>query len=206
MSESATEPAARDVFGAAYATAEAYHDLLAMRGIEWGLLGPREVGRLWERHILNSAAVADLVPQGAAVCDVGSGAGLPGIPLAIARPDLSVTLLEPLLRRANFLTEAVAELGLGDRVTVERGRAEDCTATFDIVTCRAVAALGKLLPWTLPLLAPGGQLLALKGSSAADEIAACRPLLTREGLVAEVLSVRAHPAVEATSAVRARRR
>lgn len=204
MTHEAVE-AARQVFGDAYATAEAYHDLLATRGIEWGLMGPREIDRLWERHLLNSVAVADLLPQGATVCDVGSGAGLPGFPLAISRPDLTVTLLEPLLRRANFLTGVVAELGLDDRVTVERGRAEDFDATFDVVTCRAVAPLAKLLPWTLPLLGQSGHLVALKGSSAADEIAACRKLLEHERLEAEVLSVRAHPSVEATTAVRVRR-
>lgn len=147
-----------------------YVDILANRGIEWGLIGPREADRLWDRHVLNSAAMAELPAAGARVLDVGSGAGLPGIPLAIARPDLSVVLLEPLLRRYNFLVEAVAELELGDRVEVRRGRAEDLRESFEVVTARAVAPLGRLVGWTQQLFVPDGELLALKGSSAADEV------------------------------------
>ena len=118
-----TPAVAGDLFGADVDTASAYAHLLASRGVEWGLIGPREVDRIWERHVLNSVAVSALVPEDATVVDVGSGAGLPGIPLAIARPDLRVTLLEPLQRRATFLVEVVDELGLGDRVRVIRGRA-----------------------------------------------------------------------------------
>lgn len=156
---------------------EQYADLLASVGVERGLIGPREVDRIWARHILNCAVVADpsisLVPQQVSVADVGSGAGLPGLVWAIARPDLHVTLIEPLLRRTTFLSETVDALGVADRVEVTRGRAEaDQTPTFDVVTARAVAPLERLLPWTVPLIAVGGSLVALKGSSAADEIAA----------------------------------
>ncbi len=135
-----------------------------------GVIGPREADRIWDRHILNSLALADLIPVGATVVDVGSGAGLPGIPLAIARPDLSVTLLEPLLRRTTFLEPVVRELGLGDRVRVVRARAEDHHEQYDVVTARALAPLDRLIRWCRPLLKDGGTLLALKGRSAEDEI------------------------------------
>jgi 16S rRNA (guanine527-N7)-methyltransferase len=181
-----------------------YVDILADRGIAWGLIGPRETGRLWDRHVLNSVAMADLVADGATVIDVGSGAGLPGIPLAIRRPDLTVTLLEPLLRRANFLTEAVADLELGDRVRVVRARAEDHDGRYDVVTARAVAPLPRLLTWCLPLMGSTGELLALKGSSAAGEIDQARQLLQKRRLSAEVISVRAHPSAEPTQVVRVR--
>ena len=152
----------------------AYADLLAGAGVERGLIGPREVPRLWERHLLNCAVVVDpesgLVPEGSAVIDVGSGAGLPGLVWAIARPDLDIVLLEPLLRRATYLEEAVSILGL-ERVRVVRGRAEESKLTAGIVTARAVAPLDRLLGWVARLVAPGGEVLALKGSSAAEEIA-----------------------------------
>lgn len=152
--------------------------LLADDGVTRGLIGPREVPRLWDRHLLNCAVVADpaldLVAQGARVVDVGSGAGLPGLVWAIARPDLHVTLVEPLLRRSTFLTEAVDRLALAGRVTVWRGRAEDAVLALpaaDVVTARAVAPLDRLLGWTVPLLREGGRLVALKGSSARQEVA-----------------------------------
>lgn len=145
---------AQEVFGARYELAERYEQILATKGIEWGLMGPRETDRLWDRHILNAVALSDLIPKGAIVGDVGSGAGLPGIPLAIKRPDLEMTLIEPLLRRYNFLRETIDELGLGDQVRVERLRAEDCDEVFDIVTCRAVAPLPKLLKWCRPCSSP----------------------------------------------------
>lgn len=153
-----------------------YERLLAGTGIERGLIGPREADRLWLRHILNCAVVVEtdaVVPIGATVVDVGSGAGLPGLVWAIERPDLRVTLVESLLRRTNFLTEAVAELGLSDRVTVLRGRAEDVVGAVqaDVATARAVAPLTRLLPWLTPLMAPQGQILAFKGATAADEVA-----------------------------------
>jgi len=178
--ESAVPPEARAVFGPAVDAAIEYARLLATEGAVRGLIGPREVPRLWDRHLLNSAAIASLVPPGARVVDVGSGAGLPGIPLALARPDLTVTLLEPLARRVAFLTECVDRLGL-DRVTVVRGRAEEGPIRrelggADVVTARAVAPLDKLAGWCLPLLRPGGLLLAMKGSTAAAELAATGPL------------------------------
>jgi 16S rRNA (guanine527-N7)-methyltransferase len=163
---------------------QAYHDLLASAGVERGLIGPREVPRLWDRHLGNSAwvvlPVPGLVPTGSEVADVGSGAGLPGLVWAIVRPDLRVTLVEPLLRRATFLGEAVAELGLDDRVSVIRDRAEHLAdRSFDVVTARAVAPLERLLGWTLPLVRDDGRLLALKGQSAEDEIAAAARVLQR---------------------------
>ncbi len=179
-----TEPAvpaeAGSVFGPAIDAAAEYAWLLATEGTVRGLIGPREVPRLWERHLLNSAAIASLVPVGARVVDVGSGAGLPGIPLALARPDLTVTLLEPLARRVAFLIECVRRLGL-ERVTVVRGRAEEGSIRrqlggADVVTARAVAPLDKLAGWCLPLLRPGGLLLAMKGSTAAAELAGTGPL------------------------------
>jgi 16S rRNA (guanine527-N7)-methyltransferase len=178
--EFAASPAAVAVFGAAVDRAAAYARLLATDGIVRGLIGPREVPRLWDRHLLNSAAIAPLVPDGARVVDVGSGAGLPGIPLALVRPDLTVTLLEPLARRVAFLLECVDRLGL-DNVTVVRGRAEEGPVRrelggADVVTARAVAPLDKLAGWCLPLLRTGGRLLALKGSTAAEELAAVQPL------------------------------
>ncbi len=200
-----TPAAARELYGESLDTIEAYVSVLATRGVDWGLMGPREVPRLWERHVLNSAAIAGLVPDGSSVVDVGSGAGLPGIPLAILRPDLDVVLLEPLLRRADFLTGVVDELGLGERVRVVRGRAEEHKKSYDVVTCRAVAPLGRLLGWTSRLFVPRGQLLAMKGSSAADEVAATAKELSRAGLEAQVLTVRAHEEAEPTYVVKVRK-
>lgn len=167
-------PAAETVFGDRVGVARRYADLLAGPGVERGLLGPREVERLWDRHILNSAAVAELIEPGARVIDIGSGAGLPGLALAIARPDLAVTLVEPMQRRADFLNEAVAALGV--QAEVVRGRAEEVAvrariAGADVVVSRAVADLEKLARWSLPLLRPGGRMMALKGERAAEEIA-----------------------------------
>ena len=168
-------PAAAAVFGDRLELARRYADLLVGIGVERGLLGPREVERIWDRHILNSAVLADLIGQGARVIDIGSGAGLPGLPLAIARPDLRVVLVEPMLRRTEFLSEAVESLGLP--VGVIRGRADDPEvrrrgAGSDAVASRAVADLGKLTAWSMPLLRPGGRMLALKGERAAEEVAA----------------------------------
>ncbi|WP_223256314.1 16S rRNA (guanine(527)-N(7))-methyltransferase RsmG [Micromonospora endophytica] len=167
--------AARQLFGARLDVAAAYAELLATDGVVRGLIGPREAPRIWDRHLLNCAAVAELVPIGATVLDVGSGAGLPGLVLAIARPDLTVTLIEPLARRTAFLQEAVQALGLDGAVRVFRGRAEEATAgpepvRGDVVTARAVAPLDRLAAWCLPLAVPDGRLLALKGASAAEEI------------------------------------
>jgi len=171
--------------------AERYVELLATAGVERGLIGPREAPKLWDRHLLNCLALSTLVPSGATVADLGSGAGLPGLVLAIGRPDLSVTLVEPLLRRTVFLEEVIGELGL-DRVTVIRGRAEElhARARFDVVTARALAPLSRLLGWGMPLVAPSGVLLAMKGSSAVEEIVAAETELRRLGCAApEVLNV-----------------
>lgn len=197
MSEPAPAAAAT-LFGEALPGAERYIDILATRGVEWGLIGPRESGRLWERHVLNSLAVTGFVPADATVVDVGSGAGLPGIPLALARPDLVVTLLEPLERRAGFLTLAVEELGLGDRVRVVRDRAETHGGFYEVATCRAVAGLGKLLGWTAPLFAPGGRLVALKGASAASDLKEARSELKRLRLTGSVEQVQVYPGAEPT--------
>jgi len=167
------EPAARRLFGPRLPLAATYAGTLATDGVVRGLIGPREAPRIWDRHLLNCAAVADLIASGAFVVDVGSGAGLPGIVLSVARPDLTLVLVEPLARRTNFLTEVLGTLGLADRVTVVRDRAEAVTLPrpADVVTARAVAPLDRLVGWCLPLAAIGGRLLALKGASAADEIA-----------------------------------
>ncbi|MEI6363326.1 MAG: 16S rRNA (guanine(527)-N(7))-methyltransferase RsmG [Actinomycetes bacterium] len=170
----------------------AFADLLADVGVARGLIGPREVPRLWQRHLLNCAVVADpalgyLGPD-QSVADVGSGAGLPGLVWAIVRPDLKVVLIEPLLRRSTFLSEAVEQLDLGMTVTVRRDRAEDVARDpawvgVDVVTARAVAPLDRLIGWTAPLLVPGGRLLALKGSSAQEEVDAAASALAAAGLL-----------------------
>lgn len=208
-----TPDAAASVFGGAVAVAERYVGILATRGVEWGLIGPREVDRLWDRHVLNSVAVASAIPEGARVVDVGSGAGLPGIPLALARPDLTVTLLEPLLRRATFLEGVVAELDLGDRVRVVRGRAmggdaRDTMAhheTYDAVTSRAVAPLPRLLGWSVPLLERSGVIVALKGANAAAEVADAAAELKRYRLKADAESVVPYPGADPTWRIICRR-
>ena len=168
--------------------AERYAALLASQGVLRGLIGPREVPRLWDRHLVNCALLAPLVPADVTAVDLGSGAGLPGLVVAIARPDLRVTLLEPMARRTAFLEEAVRELELGN-VEVVRGRAEDWSRAnrFDVVTARALAPLPQLLRWALPLVTPGGAVLAMKGSSAAEEVEAAAAELRRAQATAEVL-------------------
>jgi 16S rRNA (guanine527-N7)-methyltransferase len=163
--------------------AERYAELLATDGVVRGLIGPREAPRLWERHLINCAVLEEVIPDGAAVADVGSGAGLPGLVLAIARPDLRMTLVEPLLRRTRFLDEVVDELGLGEHVTVVRARAEELagTRTFDVVTARAVAPLERLARWCLPLVSPHGELVAMKGSTAVEEVEKAGPALRALG-------------------------
>jgi 16S rRNA (guanine527-N7)-methyltransferase len=182
----AMSDAAAAVFGNRIDMARRYAELLAGPGVERGLLGPREVGRLWDRHLLNSAAVGELLDPGERVIDIGSGAGLPGIPLAIARPDLEVVLLEPMLRRSEFLTEAVAELGLA--VEVVRGRAEDPWVrdrfgSRDAAVSRAVAALDKLAKWSMPLLRQDGRMVAIKGERAPEEVEAHRRVMAGSGAV-----------------------
>jgi 16S rRNA (guanine527-N7)-methyltransferase len=168
---------AAGLFGPLLPAATAYVARLASDGVTRGLIGPREVPRLWQRHILNSAAVAEAVPEGARVVDVGSGAGLPGIPLGLARPDLALTLVEPMARRVEFLEEVVAELALpaGLRWRVVRGRAEErsvatAVGPVDVVTARAVAPLPRLVGWCRGLMRPGTQLVALVGASALREL------------------------------------
>ncbi|MBR7834355.1 16S rRNA (guanine(527)-N(7))-methyltransferase RsmG [Actinospica durhamensis] len=175
---------AAGLFGEHLPAMESYAELLAGPGVERGLIGPREVERLWERHLLNCGAVAELIGEGLDVVDVGSGGGLPGLVLAIARPDLHITLLEPLLRRTVFLSECVESLGLRN-VEVRRGRAEEWASrvSADVVTARAVASLEKLVGWCLPLLAPRGRMLALKGETAAAELEAVGPTLQAVGAV-----------------------
>jgi 16S rRNA (guanine527-N7)-methyltransferase len=181
-------PAAAVVFGNRLALASRFAEILADTGVSHGLIGPREVPILWERHILNCAVVHEAFPQGVAVADVGSGAGLPGLALAIVRPDLRLHLVEPLLRRTAWLESTVGELGL-DNVTVIRARAEELHGGMVVpyATARAVARIDKLARWTFPLLEPGGQLVALKGSSAADELAAQETVLRRLGMTAAVI-------------------
>jgi 16S rRNA (guanine527-N7)-methyltransferase len=200
----ATQPVevARELYAVQFPLLSRYVDILALTGVTWGLLGPREAERLWDRHILNSAALSGLITPNSTVADVGSGAGLPGIPLALLRPDLGITLIEPLLRRSTFLTQTVEELGIGDRVEVVRSRAEDHRQTYDVVVARALAPLDRLIGWCDPLRSPDGVILALKGSSAADELASSRRALEAAQLDAEVLTVRAHPDAEPATVVR----
>jgi 16S rRNA (guanine527-N7)-methyltransferase len=177
-------PAADRVFGDTLADARRYAELLAGEAVARGLLGPREVPRLWERHLLNCAVAAPAVTAGASVCDLGSGAGLPGIVWALLRPDLHMTLLEPMQRRVDFLSEAVGALGLR-HVGVVRARADGQArpVSVDVVAARAVAPLRRLAAWALPLVHPGGELLALKGATATAELAAAEPALRRLGAV-----------------------
>lgn len=180
---------ARAVFGDAAGTAERYAGLLAGMGVEWGVIGPNEVPRLWDRHLLNSAVVAELVPDGCSLLDLGSGAGLPGIVLAMMLPESEVVLLEPALRRATFLEECVAELGLAN-ARVVRARAEQMAGELavDVVTARAVAPLDRLAAMAVGLLKPGGTLLAVKGAKASAEVRDAEAALRRLGLRdAEVL-------------------
>ena len=168
MTTSVTRP-----FGDRLPLARRYAEHLATTGVEWGLVGPREAPRVWDRHVLNCAVVADLVPPDARVLDIGSGAGLPGIPLALARPDLRIVLVEPLARRVEWLRAVLADLDLP--IEVERGRAEDALVRrrwegADVVTSRAVAPLHRLAAWCLPLVRPGGMMLAVKGMSAPAEV------------------------------------
>jgi 16S rRNA (guanine527-N7)-methyltransferase len=182
----APPPTAEAVFGERLAQAQQYAEFLATAGVERGLVGPRETDRIWDRHVLNSAALGELVEPGDRVGDIGSGAGLPGIPLALARPDVHVTLIEPMQRRCDFLTEVVDALGLTVRVV--RGRAEDPgvqrdVGELDVVTSRAVGSLDRLATWSMAMLRDGGRMLALKGARAEAEIEENRRVLARVGAV-----------------------
>lgn len=204
--------AARELFGAGLSSAAKYAELLAGPGVERGLIGPRETPRLWERHLLNCALVADLLPQGATFVDVGSGAGLPGVPMLLRRPDLSAVLLEPMQRRVDFLTDVVRSLGLAARVRVVRARADDEPSPgrktgipvepSEWVTARAVAPLDRLVKWCLPLLVPGGALLAMKGANAEWELRESRAALRRAGAgKVEIVTLGAGASSDATRVV-----
>jgi 16S rRNA (guanine527-N7)-methyltransferase len=192
-------------FGDSLAKAQRYVELLASDGVTRGLIGPRETSRLWDRHLVNCALVADLVPERGELVDIGSGAGLPGIVLAMLRPSLHVVLLEPLLRRAVFLQECVSALDLPN-ATVVRARAEEKAAagiSADVATARAVAPLDRLVGWAAGLVRPGGQLLAIKGQSAEAELEAAEPVLSRLGVQsAEVLQAGRGRVISATTIVR----
>lgn len=178
------------MFGDRLPLAERFAAMLATDGVLRGLIGPREAPRLWERHLLNCAVLGEALDDGVSVCDIGSGAGLPGIVLAIARPDLELTLVEPLLRRTTFLDEVVETLGL-PRVRVVRARAEQVHGerTFDVVTSRAVAPLVKLAGWSMPLVAPHGEMIALKGSRVVVEASEAAAELARAGYGSPVVQV-----------------
>ena len=192
-------------FGDSLAKAQHYVELLATDGVTRGLIGPRETARLWDRHLLNCALVAELVPDQGELVDIGSGAGLPGVVLAMLRPRLHVVLLEPLLRRSVFLEECVSALDLPN-ATVVRARAEEKAASrisADVATARAVAPLDRLVGWAAGLLRPGGELLAIKGQSAAAELEAAGPVLSGLGVrSAEVLQAGHGRVVSATTIVR----
>lgn len=196
---------AEELFGNQIATARAFTNRLATDSETFGLLGPRELPRIWSRHVLNSALLAELIPQGASVVDVGSGAGLPGIPLAIARPDCQFTLVEPMERRSAWLEQVVQDLGLTN-VTVLRARAEDVERTdFDIATARAVAALDKLLRLLTPLIRGSKHktVLAMKGSRAPEEIAEAAKKIELLGYAQpEILTLGLHKAPETATVVR----
>ncbi len=197
-------PGADEVFGAALPKAVLFARLLATDGVTRGLIGPRETPRLWDRHLLNCAVVAELLPDSGDLVDIGSGAGLPGIVLAMLRPKVQVVLLEPLLRRAVFLEECLSQLDLPN-ATVVRARAEEMAGVIkaDVATARAVAPLDRLAGWAAGLLRPGGQILAIKGQAAEEELAAARPVLSRLGVrSAEVLRVGHDRVISVTTGVR----
>jgi 16S rRNA (guanine527-N7)-methyltransferase len=199
------EPAgAAKIFGDRIELARAYAAALARDSDTLGLLGPRELEIIWSRHILNSAVVAELVADGKTVADVGSGAGLPGIPMAIAQPNAQFTLIEPMERRSDWLKQQVAELGLTN-VEVLRARAEEVGSVYDIVTARAVSNLSKLLRLTVDLIRDGGELLALKGSKAAEEIAEAQKLAKKLKIAGfDLLTVGGEHLADPTTVVRTR--
>lgn len=192
------------VFGTALYAARWFAEMLATDGVSRGLIGPRETARLWDRHLLNCAAVAELLPERGELVDIGSGAGLPGVVLAMLRPGMRIILLEPMLRRSVFLEECVAALDLTN-TTVVRARAENMAGEIraDFATARAVAPLDRLAGWAAGLLRPGGQMLAIKGQTAEEELAAARPVLSRLGVrSAGVLRAGHGRVISATTVVR----
>jgi 16S rRNA (guanine527-N7)-methyltransferase len=196
-------PSAVVVFGPSLSVAKRFAGLLATRGLEQGLIGPREVPRLWDRHLLNCAVVAELVDgRCRTLVDIGSGAGLPGLVLAMVLPDVTVTLLEPMERRCRFLAGCVTELELAN-VTVLRARAEDATVKADVATARAVAPLPRLAELAIGLVRPGGMVLAIKGRTAMQELTEAEPVLRRIGArSAEVVQAGHGKVVPATTVVR----
>jgi len=194
-------PEVKAYLGERYDAVRAFGALLAAEGERRGLIGPREIGRIWERHLLNSAAVVPFLGDGVLV-DIGSGAGLPGLVIAAMEPERRVVLVEPMERRTAWLREASEQLGL-DNVTILRGRAEEVREVVeaDVVTARAVAAIDKLVKWAAPLLAPTGRMALLKGRSAAEELDKAKYALRRAGLVGEVHSAPTVPGLEATTVV-----
>ncbi len=201
------DPRVAEHLGGAYPVLEAFHTLLAAEGVLRGLVGPREIGRLWERHLLNSAALVPFLPTSGRLVDVGSGAGLPGVVLAAMLPAVEVVLLEPMERRVDWLTEVVERLGLSNAV-VRRGRAEEAhgSLTARAVTARAVAPMDRLARWTLPLLEVGGVLVTLKGRQAAEEIDSARHVLTKLGAgPAEIRRAGTIDGLEPTTVVRVER-
>jgi 16S rRNA (guanine527-N7)-methyltransferase len=198
----AETPAVAAIFGAQADQARAYFKALVRDADLLGLLGPREMPKLWSRHILNSAVVAELVESGKTVADVGSGAGLPGIPMALAQPGAKFTLIEPMERRSDWLKKMVVELGLTN-VEVLRARAEEVGDAYEIVTARAVSALPKLLRLVVPITHAGGEVLALKGSKAGEEIEESRKLMKKLGIQGfEIIHVGKEFLAEPTSVVR----
>jgi 16S rRNA (guanine527-N7)-methyltransferase len=201
------DPRVEAFLGAAFPAVAGFHILLTEQGVLRGLIGPREVPRLWERHLLNSAAVAQYVPTAGRLVDVGSGAGLPGVVLAAMLPDVEVVLLEPMERRTDWLNEVAQTLGLVN-VVVRRGRAEEAHGQLvaDAVTARAVAPMDRLARWTLPLLRQGGVLVALKGRQAAAEVESARQVLRKLGCDSvEVTETGTIEGLETTTVVRALR-
>ncbi len=200
----------REFFGEAYPRVERFVLMLADQGVLRGLIGPRELGRLWERHILNSAAVVpflggESLSGTGTIVDIGSGAGLPGLVIAAMLPERRVVLVEPMERRTTWLFEAAAECGI-DNVVVVRGRAEEVREVVeaDFITARAVAPIDKLVKWCAPLLAPGGQMALLKGRSAPDELERAKYVLRKHGLVGSIESAPTLDGLEPTSVVRLR--
>ncbi len=202
----ADDPRLPGYFGPAWPAVLHFDQLLRVHGVERGLLGPRETARLWERHLLNSAAVVPFVSEAASILDLGSGAGLPGVVVAAMLPATTVTLLEPKERRVRWLDEVIGELELAN-VTVVRGRAEDVSATLtsEVVVARAVGPLSQLYRWAAPLLADGGRLVALKGARAADEVDAGRSTARSLGLTTDLHAAPTLDGIAPTTVVVARR-
>ncbi len=195
----------RTYFGESFAAVDGFHRMLAIHGEERGLIGPRELGRLWDRHLLNSAAVVSFLPETGVIVDLGSGAGLPGIVIAAMRPEASLILIEPMERRCTWLAEVVEHLELAN-VEIKRGRAEEFHGAFqaDAITARAVAPLDRLARWSFPLLRRGGSLVALKGKNVANELPPALKILRKYGAAdAEILEARTLDSVEPTTVLRA---